>query len=93
MVAKATLTLPAQLLASLRERSQQEGLSLNETAVQAIERGLGGAAAEEGWRALGALVEVPPTLRYDADAMRQLRVGLGPSSHGLEEDLDWARGA
>ncbi len=90
MVARATLTLPAPLLARLRERSRQEGRSLNETAVQAIERGLGGVAADEGWLALGSVVEAPPVRRYDAAELRKLRVGLRPAARALHEDLERA---
>jgi hypothetical protein len=92
MIAKATLRIPRPLLTELRERSRREGRSLNETAVRAIERGLGGIAADEGWLALGSIVETPPALTYDADELRSLRVSLGPGSRGLLEDLDWARG-
>jgi hypothetical protein len=91
MVAKATLRLPVSLLERLREKSRLEGRSLNETAVEAIERGLGG-APDEGWLALRSVVEAPPSTRYDAEELRRLRARLGPGSRGLSEDLDWARG-
>jgi hypothetical protein len=92
MLAKATLRLPAPLLEKLRERSRQEGRSLNETAVQAIERGLVGVASDEGWLALGSVLEEQPTRRYDADQLRRRWVRLGPGARGLPEDLDWVRG-
>jgi hypothetical protein len=92
MLAKATLRLPAPLLEKLRERSRQEGRSLNETAILAIERGLGGGSSEEGWLALGSVLEEPPTRPYDADELRRRWDRLGPGARGLQEDLDWVRG-
>jgi hypothetical protein len=92
MTAKATLRLPAPLLERLRERSRQEGRSLNETAVRAIERGLGGPPADEGWLALGPVLEVAPGHRYDPDTMRQRWARLEPAARGLPADLDWVRG-
>lgn len=93
MVVKTTLTLSPALMARLRERSEQEGRPLNETAVRALERGLGGAAADEGFIAVDAVVEVPPVRRYDLEEMARLRRDLGAAARGLQEDLDWARGA
>jgi hypothetical protein len=92
MVGKATLRLPAPLLDRLREKSRLEGRSLNETAVRAIELGLGGDSPDEGWLALGSVLETPPTARYDPEKLRQMRARLGPGAGALLEDLDWARG-
>lgn len=92
MMAKVTLRLPAPLLERLRERGRQEGRSLNDTAVQALERGLGGPAADEGWRALGSILEVTPGHAYDPDALRRLWAGTGSAGRGLSADLDWVRG-
>jgi hypothetical protein len=92
MLAKATLRLPAPLLERLRERSREEGRSLNETAARAIERGLGGSDSDEGWLALGSVLEEVPTRRYDGDGLRRRWNRLGRSGHGLHEDLDWVRG-
>jgi hypothetical protein len=92
MLAKATIRLPAPLLEKLRERSRQEGRSLNDTAVHAIERGLGGDASDEGWLALGSVLDEPPTRRYDADELRRRWDRLGSGARGLHEDLDWVRG-
>jgi len=92
MLAKATLRLPAPLMERLRERSRQEGRSVNEMAVLAIERGLGGNPVDEGWLALGPILEEPPTLPYDPVEFQRLRARLGPASRGLLEDLDWVRG-
>ncbi len=92
MDAKVTLRLPRRLLTRLRERSQDEGRSLNETTVRTLERGLGEAHADEGWRVLGPLLEVAPTRRYNSQQVRRLRVALAPDARQLEEDLDWVRG-
>ena len=92
MLAKATLRLPAPLLDRLRERSRQEGRSLNETAVQVIERGLGGEVTEEGWLAFGSMLEEAPLRHYDADELRGRWKRLGPGARSLREDLDWVRG-
>jgi hypothetical protein len=92
MLAKTTLRLPEPLMERLRERSRQEGRSVNEMAVLAIERGLGGNPADEGWLALAPILEEPPTLPYDPDELRQMRARLGPATQGLLEDLDWVRG-
>ena len=92
MVAKLTLTLPPPLLAGLRERAEREGRSLNEVAVRTLEQGLDGVAAGDGWVGLDALVETPPSARYDPEEMARLRAGLGPLAD-TREDVDWARGA
>jgi len=91
MAAKATLRLPAPLLERLRERSRQEGRSLNETAIRAIERGLGGPPADQGWRALDPVLEVVPGHAYDPDALRQRWARLESAARGLPADLDWVR--
>ncbi len=92
MLAKATLRLPAPLLEKLREKSRQEGRSLNETAVRALERGIRGVASDEGWLALGSVLEEPPMRTFNADELRQRWDRLGPGARGLPEDLDWVRG-
>lgn len=92
MLAKATLRLPAPLLERLRERSREEGRSLNETAARAIERGLGGTASDEGWLALGSVLEEPPARRYDGAELRRRWDRLGRGARGLHEDLDRVRG-
>jgi hypothetical protein len=92
MLAKATLRLPAPLLERLRKKSKEDGRSLNETAARAIERGLGGTASDEGWLALGSVLEEPPTRPFDRDAMRMRWQRLGRATRGLPEDLDWVRG-
>jgi hypothetical protein len=94
MVAKMTIRLPERVAAQLRERSNANGLSLNETTVRAIERGLGQGDApdEEWWRGLGDLVERPPLKKYDPDEFDRLRRGLSPGPGSILDDLDWIRG-
>jgi hypothetical protein len=92
MLAKATIRLPGPLLDRLRLKSREEGRSLNETVVHALERGLGGVVTDEGWLALGSVLEELPTRRYDAGELRRRWDRLGPGARGLHEDLDWVRG-
>ncbi|HEV2954199.1 MAG TPA: hypothetical protein VG015_08920 [Candidatus Dormibacteraeota bacterium] len=92
MLKKATLRIPQPLLAKLREQSLREGRSLNQTAVRAIERGLGGTVSAEDWLALGSVIESAPTLPYDPTELRKLRAGLGPHARDLQDDLDLVRG-
>lgn len=91
--AEAAEGRPVFELHPVRRNGRQEGRSLNETAILAIEQGLGGGeASEEGWLALGAVLEEPPTRRYDADERRRRWNRLRPGARGLQEDLDWVRG-
>lgn len=92
MMVKTTLRLPGPLMDILRERSRREGRSVNDTAVRALAAGLGNDQIDEGWRTLGALVEAPPTARFDPSALRRQRRRLGGASSGLESDLEWVRG-
>ena len=82
-------------------RAARKGLSINELAVRALLRGLGDEAPDAGmgdqapdagWRALGDLVEVPPTRRYDPEEIQRLRANLRPGIGSFDEDLDWIRG-
>ncbi len=92
MLAKITLRVPEPLLDRLRELSRKEGRSLNDAAVRALERGLGGLVHDEGWLALGSLVEVPPSAQHEPDELRRMWSDLGAGARGLDEDLDWVRG-
>lgn len=92
MDAKVTLRLPQRLLTRLTERSEEEGRSLNDTAVRTQERGLGEASTREGGRVLGPLLEVAPTEGYDPKQLRRKRAGLAADAQGLDEGLDWTRG-
>jgi hypothetical protein len=92
MLAKTTLRIPQPLMSKLRERSREEGRSLNETAVTAIEKGLGEETAGEGWRVLGSLVEQPSTRCFRRADFEPLWERLGAAGHGILQDLDWARG-
>ena len=92
MVTKLTLRLPEPVALRLREQSRAAGLSINETAVRALLRGLGDEAPDADWRMLGDLVEVPPTRRYDPEEIDRLRGTLSPGARGIVEELDWVRG-
>jgi hypothetical protein len=66
---------------------------VNDAAVRALERGLGGEVTEDDrWLALGPLLERPPRTRYDREEMRRLRARVGDSGRELEDALDWVRG-
>jgi len=93
MVTKMTVRLPDRVAGRLRDRSDADGLSINETLVRVLERGLDEPSREdEWWRALGDLIEKPPLGRYDPAAMRRFHATLTPSSTSILEDLDWVRG-
>jgi len=67
---------------------------MNDAAVEALVRGLGEDLDAPGWLALGPLVEIAPERPYDSEEMRRLwSAGRGADARGLEEALDWVRGA
>lgn len=78
-------------MAKLRERSVREGLSINDAALRALERGLG-EGGDDRWLALGPLLETAPTTQYDPERLRSLREGITTRARDLEHDLDWVRG-
>ena len=86
-----TLEIPESILERLLKRSEAEGRSLDETAVEVLVAGLG-ELPDEGWRALGSMVAVPPSRRYNPERIRQLRAGLGRAAREVLEELDWVRG-
>jgi hypothetical protein len=94
MVLKMTVRLPDALAAQLREKSRRSGHSLNATAIGALARGLETDDGQrEWWRALGDLVEEPPTERFDAAEFDRMRVQLEVGeAQGLMDELDWVRG-
>jgi hypothetical protein len=91
MAVKLTLRIPEPLMAKLRDQSRREGRSLNETAALVFERGLGG-SGDEGWLALGSLVETQPSATFVPADLDEMRSRLGDAAHGLQQDLDWVRG-
>jgi hypothetical protein len=89
---KATFRLPDELMQELRRRSQEDGRSLNETAIEALWLGLGrewesGDPAE----ALGSFVAQRATAPYDPDALRRALTPLPNSARELDKALDWTR--
>ena len=97
MASKITVRLPDHVAVRLRRRSDAAGLSLNETLVRALERGLdqpapAGEEDDEWWRELGDLVERPPLGRHDPAEVKRLTKGLRPGRGSILEDLEWTRG-
>ena len=90
---KTTLRLPDPVMDALRERSREEGRSLNDLAVEALLRGLGQPSPDSAVRILGALLARPATARFDRARIRQERLRLGLQASDLSADLDWIRGA
>ena len=93
---KLTVRLPERVATQLRERSEADGLSLNETLVRALERGLGRASPDEAdedewWRGLGDFIQRPPLKKHDPARLDQLREGLDPGKGSIMDDLDWTR--
>ena len=97
MATKMTLRLPDQVAKDLKALSASEGRSFNETAVRALQRGLGNTPDEEWWRAFGDLVAVPPTRKgFDLAAMRDRRKAAGirfttADAEGMMQALDELR--
>lgn len=92
MSTAVTLENPESILERLLKRSEAEGRSLDETAAEVLVAGLG-ELPDEGWRALGSMVAVPPSRRYNQERIRQLRAGLNVATRGMMEELDWVRGS
>jgi hypothetical protein len=93
MATKMTVRLPERVVERLRERSQADGVSINEAAVRALESGLGEEAPDADWRVLGDLVEVPPRRRLDVEELRALRQRLRlAGAQAMMDELDWIRG-
>lgn len=80
------------MIEKLRERSSEEGRSVNEVAVEALLRGLGQDSPDSAVRILGALLARAATARYDPKRLRQERLRLGLREGDLCDDLDWVRG-
>src|SRR5579859_4548564 len=72
-MAKTTLRIPDFLLEKLRERSRDEGRSLNAVAVDTLTRGLGLNTGTSGLaEILGDLVARPATKKYDRERVEEL---------------------
>jgi len=92
-IMKATFRLPDALADELRRRSEDEGRSINATAVDALWRGLGHEHVDdEIGRVFGSWIVKRATDVYDADAARKEAKALGESARGLMEALEWSRG-
>lgn len=89
---KTTLRLPDYLLEKLRERSREEGRSLNTVAVETLWRGLGlEAATDDVVAILGDMVVRPATKSFDPEALEQHLAGIRREARDLTESLDWTR--
>jgi hypothetical protein len=97
MTTKTTLRLPDEVARELKALSASEGRSLNDTAVRALQRGLGTEPDDDWWRIFGDLVAVPPTRgRFDVARMRERRNAAGitltlEDARGLLKALDETR--
>ena len=60
---KTTLRLPEHVMSKLRQRSQIEGRSVNDIAIDALSRGLGEERKEDALRSLGKLLARPAAIK------------------------------
>jgi hypothetical protein len=89
---KTTLRLPDPLLVELRERSRQEGRSLNATAVDALWRGLGVEPADRELNAiLGSFIAERATTTYEPRRVEERLAQLSDNARHLGEALEWTR--
>jgi len=90
---KATLRIPDHLLDELRQRSRDEGRSINAIAVDALRRGLGkGATSQELHDILGPLIAKPATRIYIRGEVQRALAGIPDRARDLWEAFEWARG-
>jgi hypothetical protein len=91
-MAKTTLRLPDYLLEKLRERSREEGRSLNTVAVETLWRGLGlEMAPDDVVGILGDIVVRPATKQFDPEPFERHLAGMRREARDLTEALDWTR--
>jgi hypothetical protein len=89
---KATFRLPEPLMDELRRRSEDEGRSLNSTAIDVLWRGLGREVPEDDvTRVLGTFIVRPALKRYDPDSLAAHATARGEEARGLLDALEWAR--
>jgi hypothetical protein len=89
---KATFRLPDALAEELRKRSEEEGRSINATAVDALWRGLGREREDDDVdRIFGTWIVKRATPTYDAEAVRRKVALLGDAARGLDEALEGTR--
>jgi hypothetical protein len=91
MSTRVTLTMPDQDFQRLRDQSEAEGRSIDETALRAIRVGLGESSSPPWWNDLGALLAKTPTRRFEQERFPNVEDGAGPDEDILL-DLDWVRG-
>lgn len=90
---KATFRLPDPLMHELRERSKQEGRSLNTIAIDALWRGLGrGFVDDDLSRVLGSFVAERASATYQPEKVEGEVAQLSENARDLSEALDWTRG-
>jgi hypothetical protein len=93
-MAKTTLRLPEYLLEKLRERSREEGRSLNTVTVETLRRGLGlETTSSDVVAILGDMVVQPATQKFDPEALERRLSGVRREARDLTEALDWTREA
>ena len=102
-MAKTTLRVPDRVIEALRQRSQEEGRSVNDVAIQALERGLGIEEEPDAWwKSLYPLKFTPPTRKFDAEEWdrylkeRDKRLGWSrderlAEARGLQQALQWVK--
>jgi plasmid stability protein len=89
---KTTFRLPDELMQALRRRSDEEGRSVNETAIAVLWRGLGHEQPNgDVAQVLGSFVAQRARLSYEPGALRAALEPLGESARHLDEALDWTR--
>ncbi len=90
---KTTLRIPDPILEDLRRLSQEEGPSLNATAVAALQRGLGHESeVTDLSEMLGTLVVAPASRPYDAEVVREWAAKLDLDGRGFMTALEWSLG-
>lgn len=89
---KTTLRIPDPLFDALRRASEEEGRSINATAIDALWRGLGLPPEQlDLVSMLGSFVARPATKTYDPEAFAKARAVFAGEAEGLIEALEWSR--
>ncbi len=90
---KATFRIPAPLLEELRQRSRQEGRSINAVAIDALRLGLGSDVMNPDLHeVLSPLVVKPATSVYTAGDVDRGLAGVSNHARDLWEAFGWTRG-
>jgi hypothetical protein len=89
---KTTFRIPDPLFDELRRLSQEQGQSLNATAIRVLWRGLGNAAGDQDLGdILGSFLARRATATYEPETVAKAAAALAGRAFGLEEALDWSR--